>query len=293
MKKIFILSTITIFSIIKSYGQIEFAPQGSKWYVNEEYCSSTEPSQFDEFEILEYEKDTTINNVEGKIIGNQIYYQEGYKVFILKNDTFRLIYDYDVKMLDTVEFYLTYCDDRQYVKFLIDSVSPVQINNITINKFTASSLEPSFQVNYTYYEKFGSLGTISDDDFCEVRLACFAPKFLRCYQDNQIFFKSPFYQEYGDFPCDYIETTNVNNLELVNLNIFPNPARNNINLENKSGYKIDEIIIYHINGQKLLNFKEKNQSFYQNIDISNLNKGVYVMKININNKTKNFRFIKF
>ena len=69
------------------------------------------------------------------------------------------------------------------------------------------------------------------------------------------------------------------------LYLFPNPSTDYISLRNLSGNELN-IAIYSINGTELLNSKISNIN--QQIDIRQLNKGIYLLKVN----SKMLKFIK-
>ncbi|MBD0832293.1 T9SS type A sorting domain-containing protein [Aestuariibaculum sediminum] len=73
-----------------------------------------------------------------------------------------------------------------------------------------------------------------------------------------------------------------------NIKIYPIPAKERINLKLPSGINVNSITIYNVLG------KETHKvSFLQNyVDISNLNSGIYLLKINTDNSNYTKRFIK-
>jgi hypothetical protein len=79
------------------------------------------------------------------------------------------------------------------------------------------------------------------------------------------------------------------NTEQIVYNIYPNPATDKLFFESNALAEIDKIIIYNIQGS-LIN----NQLFKQNnIDISQLDKGMYFLKIQLKNgSSKSYKFVK-
>jgi len=61
--------------------------------------------------------------------------------------------------------------------------------------------------------------------------------------------------------------------------IFPNPAANVISVLNYSPYKIEKVLIKNVSGQIVL--VEENMREQQQIDISNLNKGIYFVEVSL------------
>jgi len=76
-------------------------------------------------------------------------------------------------------------------------------------------------------------------------------------------------------PCSSWVTTNISNINSSNkLSIFPNPATNNIKIN--SLYKIENVKIFDFTGKNIVNTSNTN------IDITNLQKGIYIVKIETN-----------
>ena len=74
----------------------------------------------------------------------------------------------------------------------------------------------------------------------------------------------------------------VNEISLEDaINIYPNPAKDNITIANNSNNSIDQISIYNALGKMVYNtFTTQNS-----IDISNFNTGIYLVQFNSNKKT--------
>jgi hypothetical protein len=64
--------------------------------------------------------------------------------------------------------------------------------------------------------------------------------------------------------------------------IYPNPAKEKINLKWKKAGDINSISIYNMQGVQILN-KNVNENYQINIDVSSLSKGIYIIKFNGNN----------
>lgn len=81
----------------------------------------------------------------------------------------------------------------------------------------------------------------------------------------------------------------VESLEKFNFSYYPNPTQDYINLN--AAEPIKQVIVYNIMGQevKRVNFKDKSNPA---INVSNLQTGIYNMKVEIGNATGVFKFIK-
>lgn len=81
----------------------------------------------------------------------------------------------------------------------------------------------------------------------------------------------------------------VNELQLTELNIFPNPANQKLYLKNSGFNFIEEISIFNIAGQKVMN---KSQFSVSNgIDIEQLKNGIYILRIENNNQVISKKFV--
>jgi hypothetical protein len=67
-------------------------------------------------------------------------------------------------------------------------------------------------------------------------------------------------------------------LQKQKLIIYPNPVHDNLQIAvNNQGEKVEQIVIYDINGREIL--KENRTGYLINIDVSNFDKGVYIIKV--------------
>jgi len=83
-------------------------------------------------------------------------------------------------------------------------------------------------------------------------------------------------------------TASLEDLYKFNFAFYPNPAKDNLRLS--SAKPIENVQLYNILGQQVLN-KDVNES-KPNINVSNLSKGVYIMKVKIEDTVGSFKFIK-
>jgi hypothetical protein len=74
------------------------------------------------------------------------------------------------------------------------------------------------------------------------------------------------------------------------INIYPNPASDVLNIQNNSNETIAAIEIYTINGAKVK--EHKGNESITTISVTDLQTGVYFVKVTTNNGTSNYKFIK-
>ena len=80
---------------------------------------------------------------------------------------------------------------------------------------------------------------------------------------------------YDNFPLIEDVTASVNDFLASNLRVYPNPAQDVINIESKT-IKLSSVDMYNVLGAKVMSSEMLNNR----INVSNLTKGVYFMKIN-------------
>lgn len=82
------------------------------------------------------------------------------------------------------------------------------------------------------------------------------------------------------------ETLAVSDVNKNAINIFPNPAKDVLNISSKENYK--SVKIFNLYGQQVME-----QTFNKEINISKLEKGVYMLNLTKpNNTVDNIKFIK-
>jgi len=91
------------------------------------------------------------------------------------------------------------------------------------------------------------------------------------------------------FATEACGVANVKDIDLLNISLYPNPSKNNINI--KSSYPISNITIYTILGQKVIT-KNINLEEETLIKTTNLSKGIYYIKIQTETQTSTLSFIK-
>ncbi|MDA9339475.1 T9SS type A sorting domain-containing protein [Polaribacter sp.] len=96
----------------------------------------------------------------------------------------------------------------------------------------------------------------------------------KIYLDNIYFYKA--------------STAGVEDESLVTLNMYPNPANDVLNISAQN--TINTVEIFNVLGQKVMNMRVENTS--AEINVSNLNAGIYLIKYEINNSTSTKKFVK-
>ncbi len=81
-------------------------------------------------------------------------------------------------------------------------------------------------------------------------------------------------------------TAGLEDLTQFGFSYYPNPAKDNLSFN--SSKEIQNIAIFNILGQKMLSINKPGKS----VNVSNLVKGIYIIKTTIQGKTGSFKFIK-
>jgi len=83
----------------------------------------------------------------------------------------------------------------------------------------------------------------------------------------------------GGLNCGTLSTVNNKTFEFT---IYPNPAKNRLNIENQSGIALQKLDIFDVLGQLVKTVDLRNTSTHTTIDISNLKTAAYFVKITSN-----------
>jgi hypothetical protein len=159
----------------------------------------------------------------------------------------------------------------------VDSVNNVIINSNTLKRlfvtyidsagicqsYTSSIVERIGDVNYLINILDYGLG-----GWCD---GCTFITGVLCYQDSSF----NLYQPDTSKPCNYytldIKQQAINNEQL---NVYPNPAQNSLQVTVNTGY-IVQCILYDMLGNEVISTK------VEEIDVSNLQNGVYFLQVKI------------
>ena len=189
-----------------------------------------------------------------------------YKVWLRfeNEDQDYLMYDFSVNLGDTVIV-------GQYdpVDLIVDSVTTITINETVHKKYWFTC------INNPYYHEYWIEGIGSNQGIVWSGSAMIVGGFYRllCLSKNEVlYFMNPEYNT-----C-YLNTVGINDLSQISFEIYPNPTKGTINLKYSKELEIKSITINDLFGQLVEEF-EPNQ---QTIDITALSKGIYLLKILVN-----------
>lgn len=297
-----------------------WAPTGAKWYYS--HYSGAQPY----LTIIESIGDTIINTKPCKILMTyeiddamdstgshhwdtlncplQYSYQDSGKVFLFdfSKNNFNTLYDFDATNGDTITVndstFSGYCPDAvtsNLFQYAVDSTTDTVINGIMLHKQFISRTQnsdwffsdPSGPTgNYPIIERIGSLKYlfgVTINLVMEGPICC-----LKCYQDSLISYHSAFWAD--TIPCGQLPPLDINEIEVLNntIKVFPNPASNQINIENIYNKRLD---YYIFNSYGQLIKTGVLQSNLTTISIDKFNAGFYDLIIKTDNKIVSKYFI--
>jgi Leucine-rich repeat (LRR) protein len=121
------------------------------------------------------------------------------------------------------------------------------------------------------------INNVQNEDFATYTCEAYYFKNNPNYRMEVAFFREP---------ITLVEQLGTDDEILKDLNIYPNPTKDFLNILSKN-YKIEEVYIYDLSG-KLMISNNKTQ-----INVRNLPSGAYIISIKTNAGIKNFKFIKY
>ncbi len=298
--------TIAFFFVCMSLqAQLEFAPIGAKWtyqLINTTWWGDTYYSHRELF----VEKDSLIQNklckklkvnyyykhTNGSLLTvsnpDKFIYQNGGKIFLFAQDSFYLLYDFDLFTGETAQF----IGDGRFVEFEILERDIDSSYNFLQKKLKMKAVCDLPNGEPILYERFGMV----NEYFFFAEFHCITDRNsqfkLRCYDDPK----------YGLFnfdsiPCDSIRPNKIKisikdpsefaSVRLLSTVVNQNLSFSTHNFENST----ITYLILNSTGQIILANKINAQA--HSIDVSDLSTGLYFLQVqNENNLSQIFKFVK-
>ena len=284
MKTKLLVLTILLLKQIYSLSGQDFAPIGAEWYYTS-MAGGMAPTN-SEYYHFECVKDTIINEYSLKKIDVTYYRYHGDSVILTPyyfsqiQDTISLynpnlnkfytLFIFNAKQGDTLTFDIPYenfyLEDTIY-RAVLDTVVMETYDNTQLKKYVLNQIDDFGWFCGFYLEKIGGFewilplgkAIIPETD---------GP--IRCYHDNEVDIN------FVGYDCDSRIINSLNNPYFNNLKIYPNPTTGFVQI--KSDIKIDHIEVINNSGKKIL------ESIKSEINISNLDRGIYLFKIFVNNR---------
>jgi hypothetical protein len=266
--------------------QHEFAPIGAEWVYNDGYSAEDYPWYEDLplAKIIKCTGDTLIGGLKYKKINNYLVRQDSQQVYFRFEENDYLMYDFDLQVGDTVRYYFVsfFYTEVTNGRYQIIDLDTVIVDGIPIKKFTAVSADLGIWFNfpeyYTYYEKLGSDGQMVEFDFGIIQSWRFA--WLRCYQDQEINFKTPKFLAYQQPDCYYKWTSAVEDVLLQAFTLAPNPTDGHLQIGHPDNrILIDKVLLYDNMGRIVLENRLETPQSGHSVSLAHLPAGIYFCQI--------------
>jgi hypothetical protein len=213
-----------------SFAQIEWAPVGAVWHINEAWFFDPPDNPLFDFYTLESSGDTAIGGYAGRKVGDYITVQDGARVYLWWGDTLNLIFDYSLEVGDSAVFNLLSCDGVIHTNaFRVDSIVLLEVDNLTLRHYFTHFENATSYYDYDYIEKIGhpEVG-ILNYAYCAFTTDHY-PAWMRCYRDNAILYRSERFEMLAPgAPCDVVSSLSA--LPSGQIGLFPNPANSGVTL---------------------------------------------------------------
>jgi hypothetical protein len=292
------------------FGQKEYAPMGAVWnYEGHSLdCEGNHIQYRVEKEIRIQGKDcsviycytsTDLDTVFRITPDSLIVWEHENKVYFLDKDEFYLLYDFNAEVGDTITYYNPvnrgefshgYGNDPELGpdEFHLRVVG-IEINTIGSQTRKFFATEPVYEflefcaTQEIIIENIGSTSQGLTGDACDyVADGCFGG--LACYRNENIEYNGTRIFPTPHPDCDFLDS-NDDLIREEQINIYPNPFLDEINIETK--INIDEIDVVDVHGQIL-----KTYTHQSNLELGDLSAGIYFLRIKIKNSVVDYKIVR-
>ncbi|MBP7497069.1 MAG: T9SS type A sorting domain-containing protein [Bacteroidales bacterium] len=279
-----------------------FAPVGAKWNYTVKWAFALNNEET--YMTVNSTKDTLINNIRCSKLESSMEFCGGYayrNCFVYSSDSIVYFFDKTIGEFQILYNFKAKANDSWIIKYpthnnIIDTViiSVISVSNNIINSKTLKSLNVSYKsyhnpaINYNshiteilgdnvYLFNFYYYGIMCDSNYSDG---------LRCYEDNTFGFYSTGIAD----SCTYSYYVGINGADskTINVDVFPNPAVEQITLLNNSNFGNLIAELYNTTGELI---RKEPITIRTTWNISYLNSGLYFIKIH-NSKNNDFKFYK-
>jgi hypothetical protein len=278
----------------------DFAPIGAKWYYRK--SEGWHPPN-EGYVLLESIKDTTIQDLNCRVISKTYYHSNGQnvsrlgfeyvhekdgKVLYWRKGSFYTLYDFNAQPGDEWTVCGSYINENLCVNdtlatIKVDSISLTKINNHVLRVLHTSSPNGNWEYPDKIIERIGCLSYLFPQPvICAFDIPYEAGP-LRCYSDLMFGRFRPDYYSSLNYDCDrLVHYTGIQNQE-YRFSVYPNPATNQITISNRQNINIKSVELIDNTGRKIKQWE--NLSFGENVlNLENILPGVYFLRIEIGNE---------
>ena len=180
---------------------------------------------------------------------------------------------FNVNVGDTVYYHVpdtvitggTYNPSDSLFRIKITHKSNVVMNGIPFREIAFQPIGYYWWSLLPYREKIGFLSEFYNDAWGIAVTPLDYEPFLRCYSDSQIQY------HFNSAPCDSLPTTDVVEINPVNITISPNPTTSSITIK---GITQPTIAVYNLMGQKVVSAEGSNE-----VNLAHLPVGMYMVQV--------------
>jgi len=233
------------------------------------------------------------------ILRNRLFtYEDSNRVFLYVNNKFVILYDFNKNAGDTLSYNgyglptMSLDSISCEIVVKIDSTSIITLNGYPLKVQYVSTLIPRGEtIPPSIYQSriIEHIGNLYQPvpNFIECYNACPSGHYsgLRCYEDNYF----GFYGFVNSLLCEYTTDGIDRYVSTFGLNIFPNPASQEINLSVNNYNNLYEFNIYDINGKVIKSGVLEPE--HLTININELTDGIYNLEIIADYKSEIKRFV--
>ncbi len=188
-----ILPLLCLFSLLAK-AQVEFAPIGARWLQNEGILNIWNTHPLQDFYVIESEKDTLVDGLMYRKVGDYLFYQDSTKIYYRWQDSLPLIYDYGVVAGDTVRFEMFESpleDEVVENTFVVDKVEYVPTGADSLKRIECRLVDGAIYLEpYVYLERIGSVRTLVENLTYTIPIIGAVEEWLRCYHDHEISYQT-------------------------------------------------------------------------------------------------------
>jgi len=303
MKKLLPLLLLTVSIMTLGQNPISFDNSNATWTVAKTYphANPQNPNFIEtSTKLFGYNGDTLIGseqwlkmykspdsnfNSNLSYLGN-IRETNGVVVYLDTTNSVHTLYNFNLQVGDSVLY--SFVSGNYYLK--IEAIDSIIINSEYYKRFHFQ--EPWFPpcyLNEVWIEEIGSVhGPLfpANPRFFYTEIP--DSTYLTCFKlNNSIVWNNPSYSQ-----CYINIILGTENLTISKIKIFPNPVSNRLFIEFPDYQKSNhDILIYDLQG-RLIQYPLKNQLNSVEINVSALDKGVYIMQINDAENLKKLKLVK-
>ena len=304
-----ILLFVLILTFCQTFGQIQWAPIGAKWYITK-VEGTMPPNQG--YILYEVRRDTMVQGKNVREI-NRTYYNSNGKditalkseytfeqdsiVYYLKNGRFYTLYNFKARKGDKwtvygTSSYIKPCGYDSLGVVVVDSIGSQTINNQKLKAiYTSPDINSDWRFEGVILERIGNIThLLPQSEGCMLDMPDDEGS-LRCYEDNTIGVYKAGYCGLINCGCnELLNYSAVNSISKSTFQVYPNPVKDYIDIQCINNNVLNSITnaeIFNLKGEMVGKFRNPDKLF-----VGFLNQGFYFLKLSFSDQQFYFKFLK-